>query len=124
MMLINVLIPGRRKKKSQDGGVRDHSKQSGHLAEEGNKKRGNGVHTLLPHVHVVDLPVSVLRLTDATVGKGVASVIRIHPEVEVVTGVCHGQLQERMRMKPLKQLGKFEDRNQVQNLQSSVNFEF
>ena len=64
---------------------------------KGNKKREIGVHTFLPHVHVVDLPVSILRLTDATVGKGVAGVIRIHPEVEVVTGVCHGQLQEGMR---------------------------
>lgn len=46
---------------------------------------------------MVDLPVSILRLTDAAVGKGVAGVIRIHAEVEVVTGVCHGQLEERMR---------------------------
>lgn len=53
--------------------------------------------TLLPHVHVVDLPVSVLRLADAAVGEGVAGVIGIHAEVEVVTGVSHGELKERRR---------------------------
>lgn len=51
--------------------------------------------TLLPHVHVVDLPVPVLRLADATVGEGIASVIWIHAEIEVVAGVSHGKLQEK-----------------------------
>lgn len=46
---------------------------------------------------MVDFPVPVLRLADATVGEGVAGVIRIHAEVEVVTGVSHGKLEERIR---------------------------
>lgn len=50
--------------------------------------------TLLPHVHVVDFPVSVLGLADAAVGKGVAGVVGIHAKVEVVTGVSHGELED------------------------------
>lgn len=46
---------------------------------------------------MVDLPVSVLGLADATVGQRVAGMIRIHTKVEVVTGVSHGQLEERIR---------------------------
>lgn len=46
---------------------------------------------------MVDFPVPVLRLADATVGEGVAGVIGIHAEVEVVTGVSHGKLEERIR---------------------------
>lgn len=46
---------------------------------------------------MVDLPVSVLGLADATVGKGVAGMIGIHAEVEVVTGVSHGELEGRKR---------------------------
>lgn len=46
---------------------------------------------------MVDLTVSVLGLADAAVGQGVAGVIGIHAEVEVVTGVSHGQLEERGR---------------------------
>lgn len=46
---------------------------------------------------MVDLPVSVLRLADAAVGEGVAGVIGIHAKVEVVTGVSHGELEERKR---------------------------
>lgn len=53
--------------------------------------------TFLPHVHVVDLPVAVLWLTDATVGQRVAGVVGVHAEVEVVTGVSHGQLTETRR---------------------------
>lgn len=53
--------------------------------------------TLLPHVHVVDLPVPVLRLADATVGEGIACVIWIHAKIEVVTGVSHGKLQEKIK---------------------------
>lgn len=53
--------------------------------------------TLLPHVHVVDLPVPILGLADAAIGKGVAGMIGIHAEVEVVTGVSHAQLEERKR---------------------------
>lgn len=41
---------------------------------------------------MVDLPVPVLGLADAAVGEGVPGVIRIHAEVEVVTGVSHGEL--------------------------------
>ena len=51
--------------------------------------------TLLPHVHVMDLPVAVLGLADAAVGERVAGMVGIHAEVEVVTGVSHGQLEER-----------------------------
>lgn len=46
---------------------------------------------------MVDLPVPVLRLADAAVGEGVSGVIGIHAEVEVVTGVSHGKLEERIR---------------------------
>jgi len=49
--------------------------------------------TLLPHVHVVDLPVAVLGLPDAAVGERVAGVVGVHAEVEVVAGVSHGQLE-------------------------------
>lgn len=42
---------------------------------------------------MVDLPVSVLGLADAAVGEGVACMIGIHAEVEVVTGVGHGELE-------------------------------
>lgn len=38
------------------------------------------------------LPVSILGLPDATVGQGVAGVVGIHAEVEVMTGVSHGEL--------------------------------
>lgn len=44
---------------------------------------------------MVDLPVSILGLADATVGQGVSGVIGIHAEVEVVTRVSHGELGER-----------------------------
>lgn len=43
---------------------------------------------------MVNLPVAVLRLTDAAVGEGVAGVIGVHPEVEMMAGVRHGQLEE------------------------------
>lgn len=46
---------------------------------------------------MVDLPVAVLWLTDATVGQRVAGVVGVHAEVEVVTGVSHGQLTETRR---------------------------
>lgn len=48
--------------------------------------------TFFSHVHVVDLPVPIFRLTDATVGQRVASMIRIHAKVEVVAGVSHRKL--------------------------------
>lgn len=48
--------------------------------------------TLLPHVHVVDLPVSVLGLADSAVGQRVAGVVGIHAKVEVMAGVGHGEL--------------------------------
>lgn len=48
--------------------------------------------TLLPHVHVVDFSVPVLGLADATVGEGVAGVVGVHAEVEVMAGVRHGEL--------------------------------
>lgn len=53
---------------------------------------GQKSRTLLPHVHVVDLPVPVLGLADATVGEGVAGVVGVHAEVEVMAGVRHGEL--------------------------------
>lgn len=48
--------------------------------------------TLLPHVHVVDLPVSVLGLADSAVGQRVAGVVGVHAKVEVMAGVGHGKL--------------------------------
>lgn len=51
--------------------------------------------TFFPHVHVVDFPVAVFGLTDAAVGQRVTSVIGVHPEVQVMTGVSHGQLRWR-----------------------------
>lgn len=44
---------------------------------------------------MVDLPVSVFGLPDAAVGEGVAGVIGIHAEVEVVTWVSHAELREK-----------------------------
>lgn len=58
---------------------------------------GQRSRTFLPHVHVVNFSVPVLGLADATVGKGVAGMIRIHAKVEVVTWMSHGQLENRMR---------------------------
>lgn len=49
--------------------------------------------TLLPHVHVVHLPVTVLGLADAAVGQRVAGVVRVHSEVEVVAWVSHAELE-------------------------------
>lgn len=49
--------------------------------------------TFLPHVHLVGLPVAVFGLTDAAVGQGVAGVVGVHAEVEVVAGVRHGELE-------------------------------
>lgn len=51
--------------------------------------------TFFPHVHMVDLPVAIFGLTDATVGQRVTGVIRVHPEVQVMTRVSHGQLRRR-----------------------------
>lgn len=51
--------------------------------------------TLLPHVHVVHLPVAVLGLADAAVGQRVAGVVGVHSEVEVVAWVSHGELEDR-----------------------------
>lgn len=48
--------------------------------------------TLLPHVHVMHFPVSVLGLPYAAVGQRVTSVIGIHPKVQMMTGVSHCQL--------------------------------
>lgn len=82
--------------------MREDNRQSGHFTARKETRQGESriqrqqLPTLFPHVHVVDLPVSVLRLADATVGKGVAGVIRIHAEVEVVTGVSHGKLDMRI----------------------------
>lgn len=53
---------------------------------------GGGSPTLLPHVHVVDLPVPVLGLADAAVGQRVAGVVGVHAKVEVMAGVSHGEL--------------------------------
>lgn len=53
--------------------------------------------TFFSHVHVVNLPVSIFGLADATVREGVAGVVRIHTEVEVMTGVRHRQLKESTR---------------------------
>lgn len=44
---------------------------------------------------MVDFPVPVLGLPDAAIREGVAGMIGIHAEVEVVAGVSHGQLEER-----------------------------
>lgn len=41
---------------------------------------------------MVDLSVPVLGLADATVGEGVAGVVGVHAEVEVMAGVRHGEL--------------------------------
>lgn len=41
---------------------------------------------------MVDFSVPVLGLADATVGEGVAGVVGVHAEVEVMAGVRHGQL--------------------------------
>lgn len=76
-MLINVLIPEKQEAESAGSG-------RGHIAEKGL--------TLLPHVHVVDFPVPVLGLADATVGQGVAGVVGVHAKVEVMAGVGHGEL--------------------------------
>lgn len=43
---------------------------------------------------MVHLAVSVLGLTDATVGERVSGVVGIHAEVQVVAGVSHSQLKE------------------------------
>lgn len=40
----------------------------------------------------MDLAVAVLWLADPAVGQGVACVVRVHAEVEVVTRVGHGEL--------------------------------
>ena len=61
------------------------------------RQTNTGVPTLLSHVHVVDLPVAVLGLADATVGQGVAGVVWVHAKVEVVAGMGHGQLREKER---------------------------
>lgn len=58
----------------------------------GGRKVAAFILTFFPHVHVVDLPVTIFRLADATVGQRVASVIGIHAKVEVVAGVSHGKL--------------------------------
>ncbi len=83
--------------------MRGQKRQSGHqTVREEIHHEENGIdkkvlHTLLPHVHVVNLSVSILRLADAAIGKRVAGMIRIHAEVEVVTGVSHGKLREIIR---------------------------
>lgn len=55
--------------------------------------------TLLPHVHVVHLPVAVLGLADAAVGQRVAGVVGVHSEVEVVAWVSHGELEDREKQR-------------------------
>lgn len=51
--------------------------------------------TFLSHVHVVNLPVAVFGLADSAVGQRVAGVVGVHAKVEMVTGMCHGQLRKR-----------------------------
>lgn len=46
---------------------------------------------------MVDLPVAVLGLADAAVGEGIARMVGIHAEVEVVTRVSHGELERERR---------------------------
>lgn len=55
--------------------------------------------TLLPHVHVVHLPVAVLGLADAAVGQRVAGVVGVHSKVEVVAWVSHGELEDREKQR-------------------------
>lgn len=55
--------------------------------------------TLLPHVHVVHLPVAVLGLADAAVGQRVAGVVGVHSEIEVVAWVSHGELEDREKQR-------------------------
>lgn len=89
MMLINVLIPEKKKKIHRVEGLGTMAKNKKRKKEVARNKR-----TFFSHVHVVDLPVPIFRLTDTTVGQRVASVIRIHAKVEVVAGVSHRKLKE------------------------------
>lgn len=92
-MLINVLIPGKQ--------MRPKARPPKRGDEEVGNKWSSGPGgsceavqlTLFPHVHVVHLPVTVLRLADATVGQRIAGVVRVHSEVEVVAWVSHGELE-------------------------------
>lgn len=58
--------------------------------------------TLLPHVHVMHFPVSVLGLPYAAVGQRVTSVIRIHPEIQMMTGMSHCQLSQKEKQRRIK----------------------
>jgi len=48
---------------------------------------------------MMNFPVSIFGLAYATVGQRVASMVRIHPKIKMMTGVSHCQLSKKEKQK-------------------------
>lgn len=98
-MLINVLIP-RKQMGPEARSPKRGDEEVGNRRSSGPAGSREAVQlTLLPHVHVVHLPVTVLGLADAAVGQRVAGVVGVHSEVEVVAWVSHGELEDKEKQR-------------------------